>query len=47
MVQNDDFGEALRWGVAAGTASARLPGVTFASFTQTKEIYDRVEVRAI
>jgi 1-phosphofructokinase family hexose kinase len=47
MTQKDDFGDALRWGVAAGTASARLPGVAFASLAQTKEVYDRVEVRAI
>jgi 1-phosphofructokinase family hexose kinase len=37
--------DALRWGVAAGTASARLPGMRFASLPQTEEIYGRVEVR--
>jgi len=37
--------EALRWGVAAGTASARLPGMTFASMQQTEEMYKRVELR--
>jgi 1-phosphofructokinase family hexose kinase len=37
--------EALRWGVAAGTASARLPGMSFASLEQTREIYRQVEVR--
>jgi 1-phosphofructokinase family hexose kinase len=37
--------EALRWGVAAGTASARLPGMNFASLHQTEEIYRQVEVR--
>jgi 1-phosphofructokinase family hexose kinase len=37
--------DALRWGVAAGTASARLPGVTFAKLEQTKEIYKQVEMR--
>ena len=37
--------EALRWGVAAGTASARLPGVSFATPTQTEEVYRHVEVR--
>jgi fructose-1-phosphate kinase PfkB-like protein len=35
----------LRWGVAAGTASARLPGMNFATFEQTEEIYRQVEVR--
>ncbi len=34
--------EALRWGVAAGTASARLPGVSFATLDQTREIFERV-----
>jgi fructose-1-phosphate kinase PfkB-like protein len=47
MSQKDDFADALRWAVAAGTASAALPGVTFASFVQTREIYQRVEVRAV
>jgi 6-phosphofructokinase 2 len=47
MNRKDDFVEALRWGVAAGTASARLPGVTFASLAEAKEIYDRVEIRAV
>ena len=42
-----DFAESVRWGVAAGTASARLPGVSFASLEQTREIYARVEVRHI
>lgn len=37
--------EALRWGVAAGTASARLPGMKFASLEQTREIYQQVELR--
>ncbi len=47
MSQKDDFAEALRWGVAAGTASARLPGVKFASLDETKEIYARVELRQL
>jgi 1-phosphofructokinase family hexose kinase len=37
--------DALRWGVAAGTASARLPGMTFATLEQTEEIYRQVELR--
>ena len=36
--------EALRWGVAAGTASALLPGMTFATLEQTREMFRRVEV---
>jgi fructose-1-phosphate kinase PfkB-like protein len=38
--------DALRWGVASGTASARLPGMQFASLEQTKEMYARVELRS-
>jgi len=37
--------DALRWGVAAGTDSARLPGMNFASLAQAREIYRQVEVR--
>ncbi|MGD0497094.1 MAG: 1-phosphofructokinase family hexose kinase [Bryobacteraceae bacterium] len=37
--------DALRWGVAAGAASARLPGMSFASLEQTKEMYGKVELR--
>jgi 1-phosphofructokinase family hexose kinase len=43
----NDFRDALRWAVAAGTASAKLPGLAFASLEQTKEIYKRVEIRAV
>jgi fructose-1-phosphate kinase PfkB-like protein len=42
-----DFPDALRWGVAAGTASAALPGMQFASLTQSKKIYEHVEVRRV
>ena len=37
--------DALRWGVAAGTSSARLPGMNFARLAQAREIYRQVEVR--
>jgi 1-phosphofructokinase family hexose kinase len=37
--------DALRWAVAAGTASASLPGVQFASLEQTRKVYDLVELR--
>lgn len=40
-----DFAECVRWAVAAGTATANLPGLEFASLEQTKEIYRSVEVR--
>jgi 1-phosphofructokinase family hexose kinase len=39
--------DALRWAVAAGTASARLPGMSFASLQQTQEIYKQVEVKRV
>ena len=45
MFRNANPADALRWGVAAGTASARLPGMRFASLPQTEEIYAQVEVR--
>lgn len=45
MANRGDFADALRWGVAAGTASAKLPGVRFASLAQTKEVYEKVELR--
>ncbi len=41
------FYDALRWGVAAGTASAMLPGITFATLEQTKEVYKRVDVKPV
>ena len=42
-----DFADCVRWAVAAGTASARLPGIEFANLEQTKEIYKSVEVRMV
>jgi fructose-1-phosphate kinase PfkB-like protein len=45
MRRKPNAADALRWGVAAGTASARLPGMNFASFPQTQEVYQRVELR--
>lgn len=44
-VNGYDFVEAAKWGVAAGTASAKLPGTRFANLEQTKEVYVQVEVR--
>lgn len=45
MEQNCDFADAVRWGVASGTASALLPGVSFAGLEETRKIYAKVEVR--
>ena len=47
MRQKGDFADAVRWGVAAGTASARLPGVAFASRAQTEDVYRQVEMRRL
>ncbi len=41
------YEEALRWAVATGTASARLPGMRFATLDQTREIYARVDMRPV
>jgi fructose-1-phosphate kinase PfkB-like protein len=46
MDKGSSFNDALRWGVSAGTASAKLPGVTFASLQATEEVYKLVEIRA-
>ncbi len=46
MANDGSFEDAVRWGVAAGTASAILPGLQFANLAQTREIYERVEVRS-
>ncbi len=45
--RGDSFGEALRWGVAAGTASSKLPGITLANMDQTKEIYPQTQITRI
>jgi fructose-1-phosphate kinase PfkB-like protein len=45
MDKKGDFRDAVRWGVAAGTASAKLPGITYASLEQAKEVYKAVEIR--
>jgi 1-phosphofructokinase family hexose kinase len=45
MERKNNAVEALRWGVAAGTASARLAGMNFATLPQTQEMLKQVEVR--
>jgi 1-phosphofructokinase family hexose kinase len=45
MEKKKPFADAVRWGVAAGTASAALPGMNYATLEQTKETYKRVETR--
>lgn len=41
------FPDALRWGVAAGTASAALPGMQFATRAQAAKIYEQTEIRRV
>ncbi len=43
--RSNDPADALRWAVAAGTASALLPGMKFASREQAEQIYSQVEMR--
>lgn len=45
MSEGKHFIDSVRWGVAAGTASARLPGITFADLQATREVYAQVDVR--
>jgi 1-phosphofructokinase family hexose kinase len=47
MDNGSSFDDAVRWGVAAGTASAKLPGVSFASLRQTEDVYRLVEMRVV
>ena len=46
MVNGATFEDAVRWGVATGTASAKLPGVSFATLQEAEQVYKLVEVRA-
>jgi 1-phosphofructokinase family hexose kinase len=45
MEKKKTFADSLRWAIAAGTAKAALPGITFPSLDQTRAIYKQVEVR--
>jgi 1-phosphofructokinase family hexose kinase len=44
--QSGDFPDAIRWAVAAGTASAKLPGISFATRDQAREVYEQVELKS-
>jgi 1-phosphofructokinase family hexose kinase len=45
MDKKKAFYDALKWGVAAGTATAVLPGMSFPTLQQVRSIYKQVEVR--
>ncbi len=47
LEQDDSLSQALRWGVAAGTASALLPGIELANLEQTKEIYQQTTITRV
>ena len=47
LSNGDEFEEALRWGVAAGSASAKLPGTKFATLEQTREVHADVDLRRV
>lgn len=47
MARGYSFEESARWGVAAGTASAKLPGIQLASFEETKQVYPHTQVTKI
>ena len=43
----DDFPEALSWGVAAGSASAQLPGTRFATLDESGLVHTDVDLRRV
>lgn len=45
--RGDPFSDALRWGVAAGTASSMLPGINLAGLEQARSIYPQTQVTRI
>jgi len=47
MEKKKSFAEALRWGVATGTAAAKLPGLTSPSFSDARAVYKQVELRQV
>jgi 1-phosphofructokinase family hexose kinase len=47
LQKGEPFSEALRWGVASGTACTKLPGITLANLDQTKEVYPYTQIKRI
>ena len=47
MEKKKSFSESLRWGVATGTAAAKLPGLAFPTFTDARAVYKQVELRHV
>jgi 6-phosphofructokinase 2 len=47
LAKGNSFSDSLRWGVAAGTASSKLPGITMANLEQTQEIYPYTQITRV
>jgi 1-phosphofructokinase family hexose kinase len=47
LTKGNSFSDSLRWGVAAGTASSKLPGITMANLEQTQEIYPHTQITRV
>lgn len=47
MASGNTFVDSTRWGVAAGTASAQLPGIQLAKFDEAKAIYPQTQATKI
>jgi 1-phosphofructokinase family hexose kinase len=47
LAQGHTFPEALQWGVAAGTAAAATAGTSFASFSETQQLRERVRLEEL
>ena len=45
ITKKKDFPDAVRWSVAEGTASAKLPGMNSGTLEQAKAVYKAVEIR--
>jgi 1-phosphofructokinase/6-phosphofructokinase 2 len=47
MSRGNSFEDSVRWGVAAGTASAKLPGIQLATFAETEPFFPLTQVTKI
>lgn len=47
MASGNTFVDSTRWGVAAGTASAQLPGIQLAKFDEAKAIYPQTQATRV
>jgi len=45
MEKKKSFADALRWGVATGSAATKLPGLSFPTFSEARAMYKQVELR--